>query len=69
MTCYFNRVADFLGLPRPPVIPLAQAQQQLSPGMLSYLKESRRLSNRKLLEELGVELDYPDLQKGLAACR
>jgi nucleoside-diphosphate-sugar epimerase len=68
MTCYFNRVADFLGLPRPPVIPLAQAQQQLSPGMLSYLKESRRLSNRKLLEELGVELDYPDLQKGLPAC-
>jgi nucleoside-diphosphate-sugar epimerase len=69
MTRYFNRVADFIGLPRPPVISLAQAQQQLSPGMLSYLKESRRLSNRKLLEELGVELDYPDLQKGLAACR
>jgi nucleoside-diphosphate-sugar epimerase len=68
MTCYFNRVADFLGLPRPPVITLEEAQQQLSPGMLSYLKESRRLSNRKLLEKLGVELEYPDLEKGLPAC-
>ncbi|MES9924505.1 MAG: SDR family oxidoreductase [Candidatus Thiodiazotropha endolucinida] len=68
MTRYFNRVADFLGLPRPPVISLEEAQQRLSPGMLSYLKESRRLSNRKLLEELGVVLDYPDLEKGLSAC-
>jgi nucleoside-diphosphate-sugar epimerase len=68
MTRYFNRVADFLGLPRPPVISMEQARHKLSPGMLSYLKESRRLSNRKLIEELGVELDYPDLQKGLAAC-
>lgn len=68
MTAYFNRVADFFGLPRPPVISLAEAQQRLSPGMLSYLKESRRLSNRKLVDELGVELDFPDLQRGLAAC-
>ncbi|MES9943944.1 MAG: SDR family oxidoreductase [Candidatus Thiodiazotropha sp.] len=67
MTRYFNRVADFLGLPRPPVISLEEAQQQLSPGMLSYLRESRRLSNRKLLDELEVELDYPDLQQGLPA--
>jgi nucleoside-diphosphate-sugar epimerase len=69
MTRYFNQVADFLGLPRPPVISLAQAQRQLSPGMLSYLRESRRLSNRKLINELGIELDYPDLHRGLAACR
>ncbi|MCG7876576.1 MAG: SDR family oxidoreductase [Candidatus Thiodiazotropha endolucinida] len=68
MTRYFNQVADFLGLPRPPVISLEEAQQRLSPGMLSYLKESRRLSNRKLLEKLGVVLDYPDLEKGLSAC-
>jgi nucleoside-diphosphate-sugar epimerase len=68
MTCYFNQVADFLGLPRPPVISLKEAQQRLSPGMLSYLRESRRLSNRKLIDELGVELGYPDLHSGLQAC-
>ncbi|MET0070947.1 MAG: SDR family oxidoreductase [Candidatus Thiodiazotropha sp.] len=67
MTRYFNQVADFLKLPRPPVITLEEAQRRLSPGMLSYLGESRRLSNRKLLEELGVELIYPSLQQGLPA--
>lgn len=68
MTGYFNAVADFLGQPRPPVISLAEARRQLTPGMLSYLAESRRLSNRKLLEELGVTLRYPTLKKGLPAC-
>ncbi len=35
--------------------------------MLSYLKESRRMDNRRMLEELGVELEYPTLEAGLAA--
>ena len=68
MTRYFNRVADYLELPRPPQISMQEARQQLSPGMLSYLAESRRLSNRKLLEELGVVLRYPELEQGLPAC-
>ena len=66
MTDYFIKVADAVGLPRPPLIPLAEAAQQLSEGMLSYLGESRRLSNRKLREELGVQLRYPTLAEGLA---
>ena len=69
MTGYFNAVADFLTLPRPPVITLEEAKRQLTPGMLSYLGESRRLSNRKLIEELGVRLRYPTLAEGLPACR
>jgi nucleoside-diphosphate-sugar epimerase len=69
MTGYFNAVADFLSLPRPPLISLEQARAQLTPGMLSYLGESRRLSNRKLVVELGVELVYPTLAEGLPACR
>jgi hypothetical protein len=35
--------------------------------MLSYLGESRRLSNRKLIEALGVRLRYPTLEEGLPA--
>jgi hypothetical protein len=35
--------------------------------MLSYLGESRRLSNRKLIDELGVKLRYPTLAQGLPA--
>lgn len=68
MTDYFNRVADALGLPRPPQIDPAAAEGQLSDGMRSYLAESKRLDNRRMREELGVEPDYPDLATGLAAC-
>lgn len=65
MTQYFNAVADACGLPRPPQISLEQAQQQLSPGMLSYLQESRRLSNARLLKDSGYQFKYPDLESGL----
>jgi nucleoside-diphosphate-sugar epimerase len=67
MTGYFNQLADALGEPRPPVISRAEAQRVLSAGMLSYLDESRRVDNRRLREELGVELLYPTLEAGLRA--
>ncbi len=66
MTDYFNRVADLYGLPRPPQINLAEAQTRLSAEMMSYLNESRRLDNRKMLGELHVRLRYPSLREGLA---
>jgi nucleoside-diphosphate-sugar epimerase len=68
MTDYFNRVADALGIERPPQIKLAQARASLGEGMLSYLAESKRLDNRRMRMELGVEPVYPDLAQGLAAC-
>jgi nucleoside-diphosphate-sugar epimerase len=68
MAEYFDAVADLAGLPRPPKIPMAEAAARLSPGMLSYMRESRRLDNRKMRELLGVEPLYPDLASGLAAC-
>jgi len=68
MTDYFNRVADMAGIERPPVISLAQAREQLSPGLLSYLGESRRLSNARLLRDTGLQLRYPDLASGLPSC-
>ena len=67
MTDYFNQVADATALPRPPVIPLDAADGKLSPGMMSYLRESRRLNNRKMLSIPGVTLCYPTLKAGLAA--
>ena len=68
MTDYFYKVADHLGMPRPPAISLEEARRQLSEGMLSYLAESKRLDNRKMKEELGVEPIYPDLDSGLPSC-
>lgn len=69
MTQYFNAVADTLGLPRPPSLPMAEAHERLSPAMLSYLTESRRMDNRKLLQEFGVRLRYPNLESGLKSVR
>jgi nucleoside-diphosphate-sugar epimerase len=68
MTDYFFRVADAAGLPRPPTVSRTEAQRVLSAGMLSFLQDSRRMSNAKLLDELGVTLQYPDLDAGLRAC-
>jgi nucleoside-diphosphate-sugar epimerase len=68
MAEYFDTVADRAGLPRPRKIPMAEAPQHLSPGMLSYMRESRRLDNRKMLERLHIEFRYPDLEAGLSAC-
>jgi len=65
MTDYFNHVADFAKLPRPPQISLQQAKQTLSEGMVSYLKESRRIKNDKMLEILGIELLHPSLDVSL----
>lgn len=68
MADYFNRVADLLGLPRPPAVGLDEARRVLSAGMMSFLEESKRLDNRRMLEALGVNLRYPNLASGLAAC-
>lgn len=68
MTDYFFRVADAAGLPRPPTVTRAEAEQVLSQGMLSFLADSRRMNNDKLLDKLGINLRYPDLDAGLAGC-
>ena len=66
MTDYFNAVADYAGLPRPPEISLRKAKETLSEGMLSYLNESRRIKNSKMKDLLKIELRYPTLEEGLA---
>lgn len=68
MTDFFYRVADLLGIPRPPAISREEAQGRLGADMLSYLAESKRIDNRRMREELGVELMYPDLAAGLPSC-
>ena len=67
MTEYFFTLADFFGLPRPPVVDWAEAEQTISQGMLSYLRESRRLDTTRMQEELGIDLHYPSLLHGLEA--
>jgi nucleoside-diphosphate-sugar epimerase len=62
MTEYFNYVADYAGLPHPPQISMKEAEATLSEGMVSYLKESRRIRNDKMLDILNITLKYPDIK-------
>lgn len=68
MSDYFISVANSAGLPIPDEIDWETAQQTLSPAMLSYLNESKRLDNSKVLEELKISLKYPTLSDGLKGC-
>ncbi|NIQ98125.1 MAG: SDR family oxidoreductase [Desulfuromonadales bacterium] len=65
MTEYFLALADALEMPRPQQVSMDEAREVMSPTMLSYLTESRRLDNRKMREKLGVDLRYPDLESAM----
>ena len=67
MTEYFLILADYFQLPRPPLVDWEEAEQTISAGMLSYLRESRRMDNSKMINELEVKLHYPTLLDGLNA--
>jgi nucleoside-diphosphate-sugar epimerase len=65
MADYFDAVADAVGLPRPPRLPRAELAQRVSPTLLSFMSESRRLANGRLKRELGLRLRYPTVAEGL----
>jgi nucleoside-diphosphate-sugar epimerase len=65
MAEYFDAVADAIHLPRPPRLPRAELEKAVSPMMLSFMSESRRLTNRRIKEELGVRLSHEDVRAAL----
>jgi nucleoside-diphosphate-sugar epimerase len=67
MGAYFDLAAALCRLPPPPRITRAQAARQLSPMLLSFMSESRRLDNRRLKAELRLRLRYPTVASGLLA--
>jgi hypothetical protein len=62
---YFDLAADIMGLKRPPRVPRSQAQESLPLMLLSFMSESRRLSNLRLKKELRVKLKFPTISQGL----
>jgi len=67
MADYFDRVADAFALPRPPRLSRRAAAEVLSPLQLSFMRESRRIGNRRLKNELKLRLAYPTIDVGIAA--
>ncbi|MEM7545936.1 MAG: SDR family oxidoreductase [Pseudomonadota bacterium] len=57
--------AKLLNVPPPPEIAIQDAD--LSPMAASFYAESKRVSNRRIKDELGVALAYPTYHEGLAA--
>lgn len=57
--------AELLGLPAPPAVAFEEAE--LSPMARSFYGESKRVSNRRMREVLGVRLIHPDYRAGLRA--
>ena len=64
---YFDLVADRFGLARPPRISRAEANNRLPGTLLSFMAESRRLVNRRIKDELRMQLLYPTVEDGLRA--
>ncbi|EGF32136.1 putative nucleoside-diphosphate-sugar epimerase [Oxalobacteraceae bacterium IMCC9480] len=64
---YFDAVADAFDMPRPPRLPRTELRELVSPMLLSFMSESRQLSNRRLKQELGVRLQYPTVADALRA--
>ena len=64
---YFDQVANAFKLPRPPRVPRAELSKQVSPMLLSFMSESRRLSNERIKTELGVRLRWPAVSDLLAS--
>jgi nucleoside-diphosphate-sugar epimerase len=66
MGAYFDLVADHFGLPRAPRVSREEAATMISPAMLSFMNESRRIGNARMKRELNVTLTYPSVGTFLA---
>jgi nucleoside-diphosphate-sugar epimerase len=60
---WFDAVADAFHLPRPPRVSWEEAEQRIAPILLSFMSESRRLTNTRMKRELRVRLRYPTPQQ------
>jgi len=56
-----------LGVEPPPLEEFETVKERMSPMALSFWNDNRRVDNRKIREELGVKLAYPDYRSGLNA--
>jgi nucleoside-diphosphate-sugar epimerase len=66
-TAYLQLTAAAAGIEPPALISKAEARAKIPAGMLSFLLESRRVDNRRMLAELGLRLQHPTLQSGVRA--
>jgi nucleoside-diphosphate-sugar epimerase len=66
MAEYFDAVAAAFGLAPPPRLARAELKNAVTPAMWSFMAESRRLCNRRIKAEWGLQLRYPEVPAALA---
>jgi nucleoside-diphosphate-sugar epimerase len=64
---FTRSVAALAGLPPPPQVSMEEARVSFDTVRLSFLEESRQVSNRRLLNDLKLQLKYPDFVDGIRA--
>lgn len=62
---YFDLIADRHGLQRPPRIARSEAVRVIPENLLSFMSESRRLTNDRIKRELRFRLRYPSVHDGI----
>jgi hypothetical protein len=62
---YLIDVANFLQLTPPTIVSLAEGHEKISTGMMSYITESRKIDNNKLLNTFNLKLAYSDYREGI----
>ena len=58
---------ELLGVKPPPVQSFDLAKKEMSPMSLTFWADNKRVDNRRIKEDLGVQLLYPDYRQGLRA--
>lgn len=58
---------ELLARPVPPMVDFEDAN--LAPITRSFYMDNRRVRNAKVIDELGVQLKYPDYKSGLLGCK
>lgn len=66
---WFDLVADTFALDRPARVDRPTLIERVPSTLLSFMSESRRLTNRRMKHELGLRLAYPTVREGLSAAR
>ena len=58
---------ELLGVKPPLVQSFEEAKKEMSPMALTFWADNKRVDNRRIREDLGVQLLYPDYRQGLRA--
>lgn len=64
---YVSELAEMVGAPKPVILSPEQGEKELSSSMLDFFRDSKRISNRLMHDELLSELNYPSFRSAFGA--